>query len=466
MYTNVLVMLGALSAVASATEYKPAPPIFNALDYTTWSKRHSGKSRVGEIYVPFTAEDGSDDFVKMTRLDLVGDARTRGYDHGFLLAEDIVKFVEVDLNKYFMDMVLNLNMIDTTDMPKPLQDIFAAIKVKGALAAPGAFAKAFAWVYESEEEFGPKNLVEEMEGLGEGICAGLGKLRPDCDPAAMTELVKNVNMLPELIRMACTAWGAWGKGTSDGKLVQLRALDFGGGPFANHTIITSNREEGQQAFAAVSFPGFVGVVTGVSQSGVGISEKVWMTYDKRSLQKGSYKGEADIFVLRDILEHSKNKADAEQYLSQVQRTWGMWIGVGDYETQQFDLVGYKQDSAVAYTDVTMPSMTEMPYLENVCYVDKHPQPSHDGVNGTLPTYLTDYYGDLSMENARIGVRHHQTGDVHIASYDFGKKQMIVSIGRINEDGDYGPVGSSDMSVWKAYNRPYIQFDLEEMWQGH
>ena len=32
-----------------------------------------------------------------------------------------------------------------------------------------------------------------------------------------------------------------------------------------------------------------------------------MTYDKRSLQPGSYQGEADIFVLRDILQKAKNR---------------------------------------------------------------------------------------------------------------------------------------------------------------
>lgn len=306
-----------------------------------------------------------------------------------------------------------------------------------------------------------------MNAMGEGICAGL-KVN-NCNSTEMATLVKNVNMLPELIRMACTAWGAWGKATNNnnpgGTLVQLRALDFGTGPFSNHTVITTMREEGKQSFAMVSFPGFVGAVTGISESGIGISEKVWMTYDKRSLQKGSYNGEADIFVLRDILELSKNKVEAELYLTQMPRTWGMWVGIGDYETQTFDLVGYKEKSAIVYNDVTMPSQTEMPFLENVCYVDKHPQPSHDGPTGTLPTFLTEYYGQLTMENARIGVRYHQTGDVHIASYDFGKKQMIVAIGRINANGEYGPEGSQDMSVWKAYNRPYLQFDLNDLWQG-
>lgn len=64
---------------------------------------------------------------------------------------------------------------------------------------------------------------------------------------------------------------------------------------------------------------------------------------------------------------------AEDYLQQVNRTWAIWIGIGDYSSNAFDLVGYQQASAVVYTDETMPSMTGQPYLESVCYVDKHQQ---------------------------------------------------------------------------------------------
>jgi len=289
-----------------------------------------------------------------------------------------------------------------------------------------------------------------------------------CDVAAWTDKIRQLNMLPELIRMACTAYGAWGKANSahnNGTLVQVRALDFGTGPFVNHSVIATYREPGQRTFVSVTFPGFVGVITGVAQDGIGVSEKVWMTYDKRSLQPGSYDGEPDVFVLRDILQKSKNRKEAEDYVNSVRRTWAIFIGVGDFETQQFDLIAYKQDSAVVYNDQTIGQVTEQPYLESVAYVDKHPQPSHDGATGTLPTFLTDFYGDLSMENVRIGVRFHQTGDVHIASYDFGNNKMIVSIGRINEDGQYGPVGGN-LDSWKAYNRPYVQFDLDELWKGN
>lgn len=129
-----------------------------------------------------------------------------------------------------------------------------------------------------------------------------------------------------------------------------------------------------------------------------------------------------------------------------------------------DIVGYQQASAVTYTDVTMPTVTEQPYLENLVYVDKHPQPSGDGVNGSLPTSLQDFYGQMSVENARVVVQYHETGDAHIAMYDFGTKRLIFSIGRINEDGNYGPVGG-DLSSWRAYNRPYLSYALEDLWAG-
>ena len=51
------------------------------------------------------------------------------------------------------------------------------------------------------------------------------------------------------------------------------------------------------------------------------------------------------------------RIEAEQYLQTVPRTWAIWIGIGDYQTQRFDLVDYSQKESIAYTDVTAPSLT-------------------------------------------------------------------------------------------------------------
>jgi hypothetical protein len=44
-------------------------------------------------------------------------------------------------------------------------------------------------------------------------------------------------------------------------------------------------------------------------------------------------------------------------MKQSARTWAMWVGDGDPATQKFDLIGYKEDSAIVYGVVNMPSMT-------------------------------------------------------------------------------------------------------------
>ena len=66
-----------------------------------------------------------------------------------------------------------------------------------------------------------------------------------------------------------------------------------------------------------------------------------------------------------------------------------------------------------------------PYLESIAYVDKHPQPSGEGPKGTLPTALTDFYGNITSETSKIIIQSHQTGDVHIASYDYSAKVMYT-----------------------------------------
>ena len=222
-------------------------------------------------------------------------------------------------------------------------------------------------------------MKDEIDGVANGVCSSSFMHNKNCNITEVTQTIRRSNMLPELIRMACTAYGAWGDATpANINLVQMRALDFGTGPFANYTIVQVHREnENENPFVSISFAGMVGVITGISQSGIGVSEKVWMTYDKRDIQPGSYNGEADVFVLRDILQQSKTRVDAEKYLEQLPRTWAIWIGIGDYATQIFDLVEYKQDLVQVLTDKTAPEATGQPYIESIAYVDKHPQPSHD-----------------------------------------------------------------------------------------
>eukprot|EP01034_Spumella_vulgaris_P034520 gene34520-42575_t len=190
---------------------------------------------------------------------------------------------------------------------------------------------------------------------------------------------------------------------------------------------------------------------------------------------GNYEREADVFVLRDLLQHSKNKADAEAYIQSVKRTWGMWVGIGNNAFNTLDLVAYSMFvslfGSVQRWFLHYASVTSQKYLEHVAYVDKHIQTStfdltlsealtdhYGNINSEtskvitqveafvcmwvgiwdydcntldLVAYsmaLTDHYGNINSETSMIILRlYHKTGDVHIASYDFTAKHMYVSI---------------------------------------
>eukprot|EP00605_Chrysophyceae_sp_TOSAG23-4_P002433 GSChrysophyteH1.ASY1.ANO1.2692.1 assembled CDS len=463
--TFLLVLLSVLAVAFANADYPEPPQTFTASKYTTWDSENVANSRRSVIDIQFKDANGKDDFVKMERLDLVGTAKERGFAHGALIAKEIVDFTGPQLDKYIRDMI---DEIDISGLPEPVQKILKPIEKLGKVFAPKLAHEALKYVWNKEDKYIPQELKDEISGIASGMCSVLGD---KCDVAEWTQKLKEVNMLPELIRMSCTAFGSWGSSRdadSGGKLLQLRALDFGGGPFASNTVIQVHRgdpENPDNAFVSVSFPGFVGVITGVSQSGIGISEKVWMVSDeKKSMQKGHYDGIPDTFTLRHTLEFSKTKEEAIEFMQNAKRTWGMWVGVGDYSSQEFNLVGYREEDCNAYDDKTMPSMNGQPYIPQVAYVDKHPQPSNP--NGTLPIALQDFSGNISPFTTKQIIQFHETGDLHAAAYDFGNKQMHLTIGRTNKEGNYCPDDCPDKTVWMAYNRPWTQFDLEDLWNGN
>ena len=342
-------------------------------------------------------------------------------------------------------------------LPAPIQKLAKIVQVKTAAQAEEIMNKAMRWVYEQEYEYMPKYILDEISGIANGMCSVAGD-HTACNVTKWEETIQTVNMLPELIRMACTGFGAWGAASTTGKLIQNRALDFGSGPFGNYTVVAVYRpaETAQTAFMSLSFPGFVGVITGVSEK-LGITEKFGDDHP------GAYDGEPDVYVLRDLLQLSQNKEDAEKHMAEVKRTWAMYVGVGDFVSQKMDIVLYQQASAIPYTDVTMPTVTSQPYLESVVYVDKHAQPSNYDPNDSdeLYTPLSDFYGDISLDTARTIIQYHRSGDVHIQQVDFGEGVVQVAIGRVDIHGRYG----DDNTMWKAYNRPFVRFNLKDLWTG-
>ena len=167
-----------------------------------------------------------------------GSARERGYAHGQLLSADIVDFVVNELDDYYRSEV---TQIPVASLPKWLQGLVKKLEPMLEKAAPTVFNAALGWVWSQQVKYinaSQTRVLDEMAGIVDGVCAPANHTVPEmCDnKAKMLRTMYNVNMLPELVQMQCSMMGAWGDATPDGKLTQMRTLDFGGGPFADRSI--------------------------------------------------------------------------------------------------------------------------------------------------------------------------------------------------------------------------------------
>lgn len=386
------------------------------------------------------------DNVSLPVLHLWGNASERGFAQGRLLGDEILEFVNNDLDNFYKSEV--------DQIPLGLLPVWLQKAIKGLLktAAPTAFNLALDWVYSQQKDFigaSAADVWQEAAGIASGVC--FNRTTAECDVEKLTKTLHRVNMLPELIQMQCSMMGAWGAATPDGKLVQLRSLDFGGGPFADRNILIVNHPtDSPNGFAVLSFPGFVGAVTGFSEK-ISLSEKV-DDVTGASRPAGTYKGQAVSMVIRDIIQFSETKEQAIQIAQAANRTWSVWLGVGDEHSQQFRAMLYEEASATPYDDTTLPSLTNQTAIKDVAYIDKHPQPSP---HPDMPQLVKRFYGNLTARNVVQYIpRLMDSGDVHVAVYDWGAKKVYLAMGITNSSGGY---------VRKACDSPYLEFDMDALW---
>jgi len=119
--------------------------------------------------------------------------------------------------------------------------------------------------------------------------------------------IRRVNMMPELTRAACTIAGVHGAATLDNKLYHLRALDWApDAPVSRYPsiVIYEPSEEGSNIFANIGYLGLIGSLTGLSQNGISVGEKVMYVSDPSDYPvkpTTTYHGKPWLFVLRDTI---------------------------------------------------------------------------------------------------------------------------------------------------------------------
>ena len=270
-----MLALGLLACAAAPN------PIYDAAKYTTLV----AKIPNGVLYTV-----RAPDAAPLDVCHVFGTAGERGEAQGRLISARIRGFLDVQMPTFYKQQIASLvGQLD--NLPKWLQ---VAIRALAENSATKAFDLALGYVEQVQRQYNTAsglNLYEEIDGIARGVCAVATEDGVRCDPVALSDQIRKLNMLPDLIKMQCSMLGAWGDATPTGSLVQLRALDFGGGPFANNSILfvhhpsnvvvgsggaardVAGTADKPAPFASLAFPGFVGVVTGLSPH-VALSEKV------------------------------------------------------------------------------------------------------------------------------------------------------------------------------------------------
>eukprot|EP01127_Copromyxa_protea_P004456 TRINITY_DN14317_c0_g1_i1.p1 TRINITY_DN14317_c0_g1~~TRINITY_DN14317_c0_g1_i1.p1 ORF type:complete len:423 (-),score=87.84 TRINITY_DN14317_c0_g1_i1:40-1308(-) len=362
---------------------------------------------------------------KVSVVHMWGTPYEMGFAHGQLVSKEAQKLYS-QVTDYMQSQVEQfLHML-----PEFLQELIARYGVEGALEM----------TYLLTKKYTPPRFFEELKGFADG--SGIDYMA-----------VVRMHMFPEVIKAQCSMVGAWGPANANnnnGDLVQLRALDWAtNGPFQEFPAILVYHPSASETndFAIISFVGFIGALSGVSDAPMGICEKVWYAYNGTSSREGI----PWHFMLRDILQWDKSVDDAINRVNHADRTCSIFIGVGDPE-HKFRVMEYAYEGVTVYDDRNFPSYPGHPRREGLVFVNKHVQPSN---HPCLGDFLDTFYGNIDYSVLIQAAAHHKTGDTHAAIYDFGNDHLYVTLASI-----YDPVNGAV----PAYNREWSRLTMSDLWK--
>ena len=195
-----------------------------------------------------------------------GEAKERGFAHGYLLAAEIRDDLDAAL----------------CSLPN-----FGAQRYERGLL-PWA-QRNFVW---------DSAAAAELEGLFEGLSEKLGPdgLRSRSLGRALgREDIVAINVLADYFGPACSGFAAWGKRSAGGEVIHARTLDFPIGPkvIADQIMVASAALPGRAAWVAIGWPGLIGQYTGMNSHGLTVC-----IHDAYNLKHG---GSERDFMARGLL---------------------------------------------------------------------------------------------------------------------------------------------------------------------
>jgi len=287
--------------------------------------------------------------------------------------------------------------------------------------------------------------IEEMQGLSDAS-------------GVPYDQILHIHMIGELTKGACSMTGAWGPAIPPGNgLFQFRALDWDvTGPYKNYPAVvvyhpTPGTGNGH-AFANVGFGGWIGSITGMSSVPMAINE-IGVSFPDDTFGAESRFGIPFTFILRDILQFDEELDDTINRLMNAHRTCDLILGAGDGNAQTFRAFQYSASvlNVVDDTNLIPDNDTWHPKIPGVVYY---------GMDWLCPGYdlalanqIHKYYGNITAE---VSIRYItpivQTGNLHVAVYDYPTMTMFVSFA----------AGTNETGPLYAYDRQFTALNMNAL----
>ncbi len=289
----------------------------------------------------------------------------------------------------------------------------------GMGCTPAALDRAWAQM----EPFVPPAYLEEMAGLAEGAGVDL-------------QTVKRAHAIPDVSEMDCTFFAAWGDFTPNRHFLQLRALDYATQAHIqdNPAIIVYHPRRGP-AYVNIGWCGFVGMITGMNEKRVCMSE-IGDDFDK-AVQ--TYQGEPMPFVMRDVVSRATTLEQGVKIVRDARRTSSFLYLIGDAKLPGARALKTGPKTFEVYDEKTTPYGA----LGNVVWMSMG---ADSPWNRKVGDALKAQAGTLTVESAMKQItRGLHTGSLHTVYFDATDLKIWVA--------NAAPDGSP------AYQRDSVCFDF-------
>jgi isopenicillin-N N-acyltransferase-like protein len=348
---------------------------------------------------------------RITVLYVGGTPYEMGYEHGRLLGREVKATIR--------DVMKGARKF----LPKPLRQSMLLGREDDYAIINELLDRAWARM----APYTPPEDLEEMRGLADGSGIPL-------------QVIQRMHAIPDLGETSCSALVAKGAATRDGHVYQLRILDYGANfNLQRRPLITVYRPNGANAFVNIGWIGFVGVVSGVNEKGVALSEMGFGDPPGETLA-----GMPMPFLLKQVLRYADTAEQGAAIIRAAPRTNSYVYFLGDRNggaigmitsAQQALLYRANEQQQVAFGEKLYPQFRDVLYAGH--YQDRQAELVR-AMHGSFDV-------DTIMELARqISMK----SNLHTVIYDLSSEKIWVA----NRKDDI-----------RASDRPYVEFSLREAW---